>query len=298
MIKVNRSRVPVPSVLSGPTSVGEAERASNAALLRADPGAKLRFRAYKHSSVAPALEQLFLGKCAYCESQYINVQPVDVEHFRPKSEVHHTRGTAPMKGYWWLAAEWENLYASCIDCNRARYHPIQAGGRGQFKRGKENLFPLQAPICPAHTEGCEKLELPLLLDPCVDDPDQYLDWSDEGAVIARTDSTGSPLAKAKHSVECYGLDRGGLLAVRLDRATLVRATIINLKRAEENARIYQSDLAFLGDVRREVATLQSFLEPNAPFCGMARRLVVRHYGPLPQRFNATASASPGSGTGP
>ena len=41
------------------------------------------FKAYKGRDVPPALEALFGGRCAYCETPYSNSHPVDVEHWRP-----------------------------------------------------------------------------------------------------------------------------------------------------------------------------------------------------------------------
>jgi uncharacterized protein (TIGR02646 family) len=61
----------------------------------------------------------FLGKCAYCEVQFVLDQTGDVEHFRPKAGVvdeHDQRVDHP--GYYWLAYEWSNLLPSCSKCNR------------------------------------------------------------------------------------------------------------------------------------------------------------------------------------
>ena len=41
----------------------------------------------KDAEVKAALEKLFYGKCAYCETFYSVQAPVDVEHYRPKSAV-------------------------------------------------------------------------------------------------------------------------------------------------------------------------------------------------------------------
>ena len=41
---------------------------------------------YKGKDVVEALEKLFHSKCAYCESKYTHLMPVDIEHFRPNSK--------------------------------------------------------------------------------------------------------------------------------------------------------------------------------------------------------------------
>src|SRR5262245_40081226 len=79
------------------------------------------------------LLKLFNGKCAYCETDIESNQPGDVEHFRPKGRVvdeefepirinHPKWGEMDHPGYFWLAYEWDNLFPSCIDCNRYRKH--------------------------------------------------------------------------------------------------------------------------------------------------------------------------------
>src|SRR6266545_3401433 len=53
---------------------------------------KYNYQAYRLEGVKKALEGLFHGKCAYCESRYTATQPVDVEHYRPKGEVICSNG--------------------------------------------------------------------------------------------------------------------------------------------------------------------------------------------------------------
>ena len=44
-------------------------------------------RTYADDRVKAALEELFYGKCAYCESDILAAFDWDVEHFRPKGRV-------------------------------------------------------------------------------------------------------------------------------------------------------------------------------------------------------------------
>ena len=153
MRQVDRGDVNEPSILDAPIrNDGRTERERNKDRLR--EGKKPGFTRYKHDTVKEALEALFHGKCAYCESDYAGTQPVDIEHYRPKGEVE---GVPDHPGYWWLAAEWENLLPSCIDCNRKRRQKTPKAGSsslatlaedGDFDRqatlnsGKEASFPL------------------------------------------------------------------------------------------------------------------------------------------------------------
>src|SRR5260370_33252662 len=73
------------------------------------PAKAYEFAKYKEWAVCKALDDLFHGKCAYCESSYRAVDARNVEHFRPKGSF----GKNPTQpGYWWLAAVWSNLLPS------------------------------------------------------------------------------------------------------------------------------------------------------------------------------------------
>ena len=51
------------------------------------PFEKPGFDAYRGDDVKRTLEEAFHHKCAYCESSYGPVMPLDVEHYRPKAKV-------------------------------------------------------------------------------------------------------------------------------------------------------------------------------------------------------------------
>lgn len=164
------------------------------------------FRAYKDDEVRHALQALFHGKCAYCESRYDITAPVDIEHFRPKNPAQDGSHT----GYWWLAATWSNLLPSCIDCNRRRtqHTPMvraslsmllaDRDGTGpvrQLMTGKESCFPVsgtRATDEPAtgRMEAELVAEDAVLLDPTTDDPERHL-----GFYIDRVEPLGLIYAK-------------------------------------------------------------------------------------------------------
>lgn len=143
------------------------------------------FRTYRKDSVKTQLYTLFHGKCAYCETFYPAVAPVDVEHYRPKGGVGED---AKHPGYWWLAMDWENLLPSCIHCNRLNEHvtpvlstqlvELRADGAGFSKQrrvttGKGNHFPILGRRATPSSRDFSA-ECPLLLDPCRDNPKEHL----------------------------------------------------------------------------------------------------------------------------
>lgn len=145
------------------------------------------FKVYKSDSVKSKLNELFYGKCAYCESFYPSTAPVDVEHYRPKGGVDED---PEHPGYWWVAMDWSNLLPSCIHCNRrsgqitpdftSKMVSLLEGGRKLSRSmfvqvGKQNSFPIMGERAREGVFAFES-EQPLLLDPCRDDPDEHLQF--------------------------------------------------------------------------------------------------------------------------
>jgi len=222
------------------------------------------FAAYKDAEVKRLLEQLFHGKCAYCETYYSASAPVDIEHYRPKGAVSEDP-THP--GYWWLAMRWDNLLPSCIDCNRKRKQVVIQPGTSlaELQRlsrtadghpvgsGKKDSFPIAAGAVRALPEltafGAEGA---LLLDPCRDDPEEHLLFHVEGVepvglIVAKGDP--QPSERGVTSIQVYGLNRLGLVQ---DRTRVLR------------------HLEFLADLAIELGSMADAIEDREP--EIARRL--------------------------
>src|SRR5262249_2349347 len=137
------------------------------------------FKAYKVAGVANALNALFHGKCAYCESRMATVHPSDIDHYRPKSAIL-IDGKQTKPGYYWLAAAWGNLLPSCIYCNRPNRHEFR---HEKVTLGKGTHFPLSNEKSRArrssHKQRLEA-EKPLILDPCGKiDPRNHLEFEED-----------------------------------------------------------------------------------------------------------------------
>jgi uncharacterized protein (TIGR02646 family) len=273
MIRIDRKKVAPPPELQ---SRGEAERAEAIAFFgkkknRTQP---FSFKAYKHPAVVEALASLFHSKCAYCESVYAATQPVDVEHYRPKGAVVGERGRPEKPGYYWLAAEWENLLPSCIDCNRQREH-----GRGRLS-GKANLFPLEDPRERARRPGDEAKERPLLLNPCADDPAQHLEFL-EGGLVRAALAGKRESAKGQSSIEVYGLRRPGLVRARKALELKIRARLKHVAELAAALDAGQGDRAQLEEwIREAIEELKGYTRPQEPYAAMARALIERFFGSL------------------
>ena len=288
MIRVDRTAVPEPASLSkklggrGPyKGMTEAERvAAEYASHIASGGEPTEFRfdykRYKEVDVKRALETLFHGKCAYCESRYAGTQPLDVEHWRPKAEVRErdAQGTQTvLPGYHWLASAWDNLFPSCIDCNRERTQHDAATGIDETL-GKANQFPVNGPrMTPPVVAGPPPIaEDVLLVNPCDHDPSQHLEFNDDGTV---TPVAGSRMAA--ESIRVYALNRAELAFDRLGLARLIEqrlhtieglATVVAEPGLPEELRHDLEDL-----LAHEIDALLELAEPDRPFSALARRLI-------------------------
>ena len=194
MIKVNRS--PLPNM---PEIYAWRERAVRAVHeLRArieDDQGPLEFRVPLWNALKPLLTEVFCGKCAYCETSLVGSYTT-VDLFRPKARVMEDKS---FRGYWWLAYEWNNMYASCQRCNgmKASRFPIE-GARAVFDR----------------PESLEE-EKPLLLDPCRDDPDEHLAFGEAGIIAPKS-------RRGEVSIQVFGLNRDDLREARQEAMEAVR----------------------------------------------------------------------------
>jgi uncharacterized protein (TIGR02646 family) len=163
-----------------------------------------------HSGIWAAVElpliELFSSKCAFCESAYVPFATFDVEHFRPKSGVVNFDGRVEPDHYWWLAYEWENLYLICMICNRS----------------KGQRFPVRASRAPFRTFGHDLLaEGPLLLDPCIDEPERELVFQPDGLVNSDTE-------RGNMTIEVFQLNRTGLVEARKKSYTEMQTVLRSL----------------------------------------------------------------------
>lgn len=279
MIHVDRDAVTIPSPFEGDVSKADKELVRARVAFRPGGPGKFNFAVYRDKDVKEKLEQLFQGKCAYCESSYINTQPMDVEHYRPKGG-YVAEGELKKPGYWWLAAEWSNLLPSCIDCNRARWQKF-AGDEDDIEdpeeervSGKANLFPLfeEARRAPP-VEGQEINEKPLILDPCRDHPEDLLEFGVDGSVKPRDGLLTDDHKRATESITVYGLDRKTLNGKRRER----RLLIMNQYKAVNQLLMGLKEEPNKQQVRQTLATalraFREFRDRNKEFTLMARQIV-------------------------
>ncbi|WP_144473224.1 HNH endonuclease family protein [Bacillus tropicus] len=232
------------------------------------------FKKYKESDVKEKLNDLFHGKCAYCESKYKYVHPMEVEHFRPKAGVKQEReDKRNLSGYYWLAWDWNNLFPSCIKCNRESKQKTHE--RGKVLTGKGNLFPLEDDLNRAtrHYHSIES-EIPLILNPCLDNPEDHIEFTNNG-VIRPVLIDGDESIKGKTSINVYALDRIDLTIEREEVAILIKEQIERVKSLMEKIIDYPNDPRFGEDLEIEIKKLNSYMQPDKKYSQMAKQIIKR-----------------------
>ena len=245
---------------------------------------KFPYERYSEREVVESLREMFHGKCAYCESRYAGTQPMDVEHWRPKGEIRDQDQEPIKPGYYWLAADWENLLPSCIDCNRGRTQFDQLDLK-QIVLGKKNQFPLQDPNkrILSHEEFERKgsdAESPLLINPCHDDPEDFFTYDEQGLILPVSgDKNSIEFQRAMASIRVYALNRADLVA---DRLQLILSIDHRLNTIEVLSPIRDklNDLGLIREadalsdlIAAEIDELMDMKRPERPFAGLARHII-------------------------
>ena len=253
---------------------------------------KESYSAYKGKDVRKELTRIFHGKCAYCETRFVAACPGDIEHFRPKGG-YSLDGDLIKPGYYWLAADWENLLLACPHCNQT--HTLEIfDGEGWVEKvvGKLNQFPLEDESKRLNNGSGQKYfmeeyldlyeeeeEVRLLLKPCTDNVEDYFEYSKEGIILPKGDLEGIDLNKAKTSICVYALQRSGLVKERGQKVIEINAQIErvieyieDLNDIGQNSRRYD---IIKGRLEREMKRLKEFMRPDKEFAGLARHFIMK-----------------------
>ncbi|WP_156885878.1 hypothetical protein [Massilia niastensis] len=297
---VDRSKV------AEPPSLIEANKPTNSEMARAvdhyssSVDSSFDFTWYKKNDVVTALESLFHKKCAYCESPYTAVMPVDVEHYRPKGRLE---GEPKHLGYWWLALKWDNLLPSCIDCNRRRYHRTAnpTGTMEWLERtniGKLDAFPISGPRAFMHTDSTAN-EKALLLDPTSDNPDNHLFWPVDRELSVVSALEPEDDGPGMTTIWTVALNRQGLVETRTSHLNILKR--ISRKAFKFFDRAITLDGAHrkdaIDDGLEELEELKKWCSPDQPYSALAnafyrqtRQLLIKRYEALIENKEITVAA--------
>ncbi|MFE5388884.1 AAA family ATPase [Bacillus thuringiensis] len=181
---------------------------------------EFRKNIYGNNEIKEALIEVFYNKCAYCESQMPYRLFKEISLFRPRTGVANEEKYNHLY-YGWLSFEWENLYLSCVECNR----------------GKSNLFPVNGDraVYLSSLDQIRKIENYLLVDPCFDNPQEHITF-DGARAVALSD-------RGTETIKVLELNRPELVARRFETIKMFKSHIeklvfmIQLFQAQEDKRI-------------------------------------------------------------
>lgn len=247
---------------------------------------EFNFTAYQDRSVRDALEAMFRNKCAYCEIRIGAGDESEIEHWRPKGAVKNSDGTREYPGYYWLAADWDNLLLSCLKCNRPRKYRVGGGEEDEenwVSTGKGMLFPLAAGDIRAASKGQERGEHPLLLNPCRDKPDQYLEFvvfdldPDREATVQPKGHRGRRRQKGEQSIYVYSLNRDPLVYERREVLKDLQWHLAEISRSADKLDTLPATSAdrqeYDDRISRSVAEIARRLDSKSPFLLMAKQTI-------------------------
>lgn len=250
MIRIDRNRLDVDGKPIRP-SEGWFKRACKATEEMKEKGKPLKFEDALYGGAEPkrSLEELFYRKCAYCESPLPELE-FDVEHFRPKGAVGESSAHS---GYYWLAYTWDNLFPSCKPCNQKRKDlATYTDSHNGPAAGKLDQFPLlNEERRAASPDDDWHLEEPLLLNPCIDNPEEHLVYGLGGFIFPKSgDQRGA------ESIRVYHLERKRLR----DRRNGRLRELMEAKRSGGSTALFtQDDGAYAGLCRYALSDPDAFL---------------------------------------
>lgn len=282
MLHVDRALVERPEIYGSPEVTREFEKLRDFHLFREQRAQRqARSPLARHSphldSFVEAVTRVFSGKCGYCE------QPVErdeggsgrrpsrlaarLDRFRPHSEAVGLEGAGAPDHYWWLAFEWENHYLACASCLRYKRTQFPVLGDRIEYRPRARAY---------------RRDKALLLDPCVDSPYRWLEFSDNGRV------RGAPPTHAATRRSWQDFDRGEVTigVLNLNRSSLIAA---RARVADGLLKVWRE---FVGQWNSKASEeLTRRCAADAPHAGMARLLLA---GRLLNEGGAGAEGAAGS----
>lgn len=270
-----------------PDGKTELDRAQEHYLSQPPPTTSYQFTRYGEYHVRLAVDTVFKRKCVFCESNYSAVKAGNVEHYRPKGGV--TERNPQFPGYWWLAAHWDNLLASCVACNQVRKHTEYIPGTSIINYeqhidqeptkslGKGNSFPLRGGTWVTDPTGNLGTEDPLLINPCDREPSDHLEWAFDWdrsqpfwdarpfiGFVKPKDVNGAPDPYGDASIKIYGLNRAGLMREREARLLQFQEICKNGFEVIRKAAVADRHER----LKETFVNISSFAKPDVPYAGM------------------------------
>ncbi|PGC09925.1 chromosome segregation protein SMC [Bacillus toyonensis] len=191
----------------------------------------------------------FNNKCAYCETKIGFIAHID--NYRPKSGARNFDGKVSKEHYWWLKFEWDNLLPTCPECSA----------------NKSDRFAVFSNRVEVGTFEHKELarELPGLLHPYYDDPEEYLLYTEDGHMY-------SDNQRALITIETLNLNRINLVNQRREEYIKLHTKWTRLVDYYSRT-INENSLENTLLLNELIFKIKSILGDNEEFCGLKRQFV-------------------------
>jgi len=166
------------------------------------------------------LHEVFYGRCGYCETKIDSPHLGNVDRYRPNNGVRD-KNEYHQDLYWWLTFDWGNLVYCCKECNqyKANYFPIN-GKRMVDRKINENM------------------EIPLLLNPYQDNPEEHITIDDDCHFVGLT-------LKGEQTISLLRLNREKLLFEREKLKNKIDSLILYYIDQGKDSLMNPNDFGFL-----------------------------------------------------
>lgn len=262
MIYVERNSIPIPEVFySKEVEIAKKrleEFYSRSKESRSQQKYSQPFEKELRDKFLESLREVFKGKCAYCESViHLEASRSVYDHFRPKGGARGLDKEFSTDHYWWLTYEWNNIYLSCSRCNQY----------------KSTWFPVEGERIPLKTPYDEIIyhEKALLVDPCIDKPEEHLIFNEQGGIEAIS-------SKGKTTIEILKLNRSELVSARLEVLKELYGEWELLLKLLGKEELNRNDIRKLYIAWQDKYTLHS----SEPYLGMQRFMLSKWLGNRPE----------------
>ncbi len=243
-------------------------------------------------------------KCQHCNEEYLKfhegVENKVCTHCgeapsgTPKQLAKLTKKKVIKPGYYWLAADWDNLLYSCRNCNQKSKQFLPNAVERETV-GKMNQFPLlkEEFRSKSHVDDLEEEEkVRLLINPCIEDPEDHFEYDIESGVIRAKQTDDLIKKRASSSIKVYSLQRVPLVQKREKKAIEISAQMQRVEEAFLNVDDFYDPAnerteRFVVTLKRELAFLKGFLDDKEEFLGLARQMI----GTFLKNFNIDINAA-------
>jgi len=222
---------------------------------------KYVYEGYNTKMVKAQLSILYNNKCAFCETNPVVSNYLEVEHFRPKGNI---KDEPEHKGYYWLAFEWTNFLYACRKCNGSKANQFPIAGTRQFSHAQNEKGEILFANFKANSSEL-LAEKPLILNPEYENfnPEEHFKFLTNGKLKALT-------KQAETTINVCDLNRDELVIVRKE---IIDYSLFHIAQFLDDYKEKRIDFDYLKiSILRWFAELNDGIQKNTKYTLLLKKL--------------------------